>query len=495
MERVRIRQRGDDTPLPITSSEDLELVQRLQVLEARESFWAFRQYMHPDLIKGWWQRLVAYELQQFYVDMKHNLRPVLVLSAPPQHGKSYQVHDFISWVAGREPDWATIFASYSEDLGDKANTFLQRNMDTEKYLRVFPGTQLAHTRAGFAPASRTGSFLEWVGKKGSFRNTTVEGQVTGQGLDLGLIDDPLKGRAEASSKKIRDRVWDWLTDDFFTRFSEYAGLLMIMTRWHVDDPAGRFKTRFPQTRILRYPAIAEHDEDYRMKGEPLFPEHKSREFLMQHKTAMTKGGWESVYQQNPIIVGGDLFPVDKFEVRPQVPDPKEVKMTVRYWDKAGTEDGGAYTAGVRMHEMKDGNFVVSDVSRGQWSALERERRIKQCAEIDRAEYGFRVRTWVEQEPGSGGKESAERTISMLRGFTVRADKVTGSKEIRAEPYAAQVQAGNVSIVASSWNRPFLEEHEEFPSGKYKDQVDAAGGAFAKLTNKGTSSYDSSLSWV
>jgi hypothetical protein len=93
-----------------------------------------------------------------------------------------------------------------------------------------------------------------VNHRGSFRNTTVEGQITGHGLDIGIIDDPIKGRAEAMSKAVRDKIWDWFTDDFVTRFSDSAGLLMIMTRWHVDDAVGRFIKRFPEAKILRYPA-------------------------------------------------------------------------------------------------------------------------------------------------------------------------------------------------------------------------------------------------
>jgi predicted phage terminase large subunit-like protein len=108
-------------------------------------------------------------------------------------------------------------------------------------------------------------------------------------------------------------------------------------------------------------------------------------------------------------------------------------------------------------------------------------RIKQATEVDNAER--RVEVWVEQEPGSGGKESAERTIQNLRGYIVHADRVTGDKETRAEPYAAQVQAGNVDVVLADWNRDFLDEHEKFPNGKYKDQVDAAAGAFMKISGR------------
>jgi predicted phage terminase large subunit-like protein len=311
-------------------------------------------------------------------------------------------------------------------------------------------------------------------------------------LDLGIVDYPVKGRAEANSKQVRDKLWSWFTDDFFTRSSNSAGLLMIMTRWHLDDLVGRLIQRFPDAKALRYPALAEEDEKNRRKGEALFPEHKSLEFLLERKTAMMHASWESEYQQNPIIVGGGMFPIEKITVAPERPAASDVLSAARYWDKAGTAGGGAYSAGVLMLRMRDGTFVVCDVRRGQWSALDRERVIKQTAEIDCERYPV-TKIYVEQEPGSSGKESAEASIRMLAGYRAEADRVSGAKEVRAEPFAAQWQAGNVRLVAAPWNRDYLDEHESFPSGRYKDQVDASSGAFNKIASKYR--YDSTLAWV
>jgi hypothetical protein len=136
------------------------------------------------------------------------------------------------------------------------------------------------------------SVCEYVHNKGSFRVTTVNGQITGHGLDIGVVDDPIKGRAEASSKTIRDKTWNWLVDDFFLRFADHAGLLMIMTRWHVDDPVGRWIERFPETRILRYQAVADADDwsvrrGKRKAGEALFSELKPLDFLQERRKLST----------------------------------------------------------------------------------------------------------------------------------------------------------------------------------------------------------------
>ena len=129
-----------------------------------------------------------------------------------------------------------------------------------------------------------------------------------------------------------------------------------------------------------------------------------------------------------------------------------------------------------MSLLSDGTYVVVDVVKGQWAAPRREAIIKTCAQMD----GEDVKVWIEQEPGSGGKESAENTIRRLAGYVVRADKVTGGKETRAEPYSIQVEAGNVKVLLADWTKEFIAEHEKFPTGKFSDQVDAAAGAFNKL---------------
>lgn len=466
----------------VTNNRDVELLEEYARCEARLDFYSFRRHIRDkDMITGWWIKEVCQHLQAFYMRFMAGERPKLVLMAPPQHGKTTVVTDFIAWVAGKNPNLKCLFTSYSDDLGQGVNVALQRMMDGDRYKAVFGQRLPSFGRA--VEGMRNSNLLEYTGEsspyKGSFRNTTVSGQVTGKGLDFGFIDDPMKGRKEANSRTVRDATWAWLTDDFFTRFSDHAALLMTLTRWHLDDPAGRFLEKFPETEVLDYPAIAITDERHRKKGEALFPEFKSLEFLEERRRGLSQASWVSLYQQSPIIAGGGMFPIEKFSLVQAA--PKDVVKTVRYWDKAATEMGGAYTAGVRMHKLGDGRFVVSDVRRKQLSALDRERMILQTAQLDKQECGPTVLTVVEQEPGSGGKESAEASVRMLAGYKAEADKVTDSKHIRADPYAAQVQAGNVMLVQAEWNKEFLGEHETFPNGAYVDVVDAAAGAFAKLT--------------
>ena len=259
----------------------------------------------------------------------------------------------------------------------------------------------------------------------------------------------MKGRAEAHSRLIRDRTWNWFVDDYLSRFAKDSALLIIQTRWHVDDLLGRFIEREKDVRVLRYPAIAEKFDGYRQAGEPLFPELKPLDFLLGRKKILTEASWQSLYQQNPIVVGGGIFPIEKLTTAAVLGSQGHQAQRCAYWDKAGTaSEDAAFTAGVLMHAMHDGTFVIEHVVRGQWSALEREQKIKHLGRAGsqrQIKGGYEI--VVEQEPGSGGKESAESTIRNLAGYRVFADKVTGSKEVRAEPFAAQVQGGNVWLVA------------------------------------------------
>jgi predicted phage terminase large subunit-like protein len=166
--------------------------------------------------------------------------------------------------------------------------------------------------------------------------------------------------------------------------------------------------------------------------------------------------------------------------------PPVATKRVRYWDKAGTEGAGAFTTGTLMSESgvkASRQWAVEDVKRGQWSSMRREAVILETARED----GPNVTVWVEQEPGSGGKESAENTIRNLAGFRIYADRVTGDKFERARPFAAQAEARNVKLVRSPWNEAYLRElHNADPMVKnqLRDQMDSSSGAFNKLVGHG-----------
>lgn len=411
----------------------------------------------------------------------------LMISAPPQHGKSELVSVRLPafWL-GNRPDEPVILASYAASLAASKSRHARAVVESKAFERLFG----VRTRRD----SRAVDHWEIEGRRGGMLAVGVGGPITGHGAMLGLIDDPVENWEQAQSQTYRDKVWEWYRTTFRTRVWEGGTIVLVMTRWHPDDLAGRILAdQAAEWTVLRLPALAEgqaeRDENNRYlglpagqadpigrgDGEPLCPGRFSKEALLALKRDVGSVAWAGEYQGVPRAPEGNRFKREWFKIVDAIASGARY---VRYWDKAGTAAGGDYTAGVLM-AAQGGQYWIVDVVRGQWSALQREQVMKQTSEVDRQRYGH-VTTWMEEEGGSGGKESAEASVRALAGFAVRCERVTGSKEVRAEPLAAQCEAGNVLLVRGNWNGAFIDEITAFPNGTNDDQVDGASGSFNKL---------------
>ena len=174
---------------------------------------------------------------------------------------------------------------------------------------------------------------------------------------------------------------------------------------------------------------------------------------------------------------GDFFKRDWWRLTDVARHEKGARY-VRYWDLAGTEKGGDYTATCLMVAYPDGTFQIQDIWRGQVKGAEQERIIRTTAEAD----GRSVRIAMEQEPGSSGVNIVDHYArNVLNGFGFKGDKVTGSKQDRAYPFAVAAERGDVSIVVGEFTRDFLNESDAFPEGGHDDMVDACSGAFGQLS--------------
>lgn len=464
--------------MPKTLQEQLEFT---TYEDARESFWAFRQLITPHLKKGWWQREIAYELQNFYLDLIEGLRPKLVIQAPPQHGKSIQIIDFVAWVAGHNPDFKTIYTSFSERLGVRANLRLQRIFDSTVYKRCFPETRIneKNTVSISGQYLRNREIVEYVNHEGYFRNTTVRGSITGETLDLGVIDDPIKGREEAGSLTVRDKTWDWLMDDFFTRFSEHAGLLTILTRWHIDDPIGRLIQAMPDVRVLSYPAIAVRDEINRKAGEALFPELKSKEFLMLRKQAMFSGHWEALYQQNPLIEGGEIIKGNWFKRYEMLPTIKYRKIYADTAQKTGERND--YSVFECWGLGDDNKLYLIDMIRGKWEAPELRRRAidfwnkhKKLDGLDKDQQkkmgALRQMLVEDKSSGTGLIQDIKRDANIpIKAIERVKDKLT-----RVMDVLNYIESGYVCLPNESFTSDFIAECEAFTADDthaHDDQID------------------------
>lgn len=386
----------------------------------------------------------------------------LIVEMPPRHGKSetttirYPVYRLCA-----DPTLRVIVGAYNHSLAAK---FARKARKIARH-------------AGLVISEERSAADDWeTPEGGGMRAVGVGSGVTGHGGDLIVVDDPIKSRKEAESKVYRDALWEWFEDDLLTRCEPGAALIVINTRWHWDDLVGRILEQPDAARWVRVtlPALAdENDPLGRTPDEALCPERFDRAALEAIRVGRTAYSWSALYQQRPQMREGTMFPRDRVQIVSAVPTGARA---VRYWDNAGTQGDGDYTAGAKM-STADGLFYVEDMVRGQWASDARNRIRRQTAEMD----GTSVKGWIEQEPGSSGKESGEIAVRQLAGFAYKAEPVTGDKVTRAETFAAQWQAGNVRLVKADWNRAYLDEMETFPNGKNDDQVDASSGAFVKLT--------------
>ena len=461
--------------------EDLDLLEQLAIQESRENFYAFRKFMHPKMKLGWFTRDISSRLQDFYVKFANCERPKLAISAPPQHGKSSAIVDFVAWLAGKHPDTKTIYTSFSERLGVRANKALQRMMSSSRYKRIFPDTLI-----GLPGTSCNNEMIEYSEKDGYFRNTTVRGSITGESLDLGIIDDPLKGREAANSETVRNAVWDWLTDDFLTRFSDEAGLLIIMTRWHLDDPLSRLQAQLgDDLTVVNYPAIAIEDEKHRKSGEPLFPELKTLTFLESIKKIMARMSWESLFQGAPKQQDGEIIHGYWFKSYDILP---LLEYRNIYADTAmKTKERNDYSVLECWGKGLDGRIYLIDVLRGKWEAPELERMTiafwNKHNAMTRQETGnLRFLKVEDKASGTGLIQKIKTLVEPL--IPVVAVQRAIDKLTRVNDVVGFIEAGYVWLPANApWLLDFIQECESFSnddSHLHDDQVDPMCDAIADM---------------
>lgn len=404
--------------------------------------------------------------------------PYVMILEPPRHGKSSLVsRRFPAWYLGLFPNRDVILASYE---GDFAAEWGRKARDTlEEWGPKLFGVSV---RQDSSAASR----WQLEGYEGGMRTAGVGGAITGRGGHLLILDDPVKNAEHAVSEVYRQKSWDWWLSTFWTRREPGAVVVVVMTMWHPDDLGNRILARSPGWRVVRLPAIAEESDPEkgrlpdllgRIPGEALWPERFPAEALEQIRREIGEHWWAALYQQRAVPRQGGMFERQWFEIVEASPADAQ---RVRYWDKAATEKRGTndpdWTVGLKLVRTPSGIWYVEDVRRTRSASLEVERLIAQTLRLD----GTPVPMWLEQEPGSSGKDVIAYYVRSYPGWTIEGHQPAGDKVLRADPVAAQAKAGNIKLVRGSWNQAFLDELEQFPFGAHDDQVDALSGAFARL---------------
>lgn len=461
---------------------------------ARRSYLEYCKYSHRGKwIPGKHLQYITGQIEDIiYRNVTEN---ILIISMPPQHGKSQGVTETLpSYYLGKYPDRRIIEVSYGDDLARK---FGRRN---KQKIDEF-GKELFNIE--LAKNSRSDTEFEIEGHRGSMISRGIMSGITGQPGDLIIIDDPIKNRQEAESETYRERIWEEFLNSIYTRLSADGIIILIMTRWHEDDLVGRLLQHMPKKCIeINIPLEAEENDILgRNIGEALFPEiGKDNEWLKDFKKVyMTQEGaraWSALMQGRPspdegsmfkkqwwrywhykgqdlppvkIKVGGEIYEIQSEEL------PDKLDEQIQSWDCTFKDsDGSDFVAGHVWGRRYANKYLLHRVH-------DRMDIIKTMESIIYVTNKFPKATLKLIEDKANGPA----IITMLKrkiGGLVPVNP-EGGKLARASAVAPEVESKNVYLPhpqIAPWVTQFIETFASFPNVKHDDDVDAFSQALNRL---------------
>lgn len=291
---------------------------------------------------------------------------ILMVFMPPRHGKSEECTiNFPAWYLGRNPNKEIITASYSGDLAVKFGGRTRDLVNSRVFKNIFPNVSL---KAGDESKG------EWMtNQNGTYVSVGVGGATTGKGADVFLIDDPIKNAEEAESEVYREKVWEWFKTVAWTRLEPNGVMVIILTRWHLDDLAGRILKNedFKKIcKIISYPAIAERDEAFRKIGEALWPRRYKIEELEQTKRLIGSKNFSALYQQHPIATENQEFKPHYFKEREQAEVDRQNTRKFLTIDTAISKQASSDYTGFCDNSVDNNNFWNLKAWRVKVSPLE-----------------------------------------------------------------------------------------------------------------------------
>ena len=340
--------------------EILDTLEEAVKRKARTNLNAFIKYTKPEYDSQWFHKVICKKCEQV---LSGEIKKLMIF-VPPQHGKSEIVsRKFPAFALGVNPDLKIANCAYSADLSEGFSRDNQRTIDSNEYKELFPNTSLngsnvrTNSMGGYL---RTVEKFEIVDHQGSFKAVGVCGPLTGNPVDIGIIDDPIKDAIEASSLTYRERVWDWYVNVFMTRMHNNSRQIIMMTRWHEDDLAGRLLKLEPESwEIIILKGIAEEFNDYdpRQIGDALWENKHSRAKLLNLQSLSQKT-YYSLIQQNPqpIQTGGEYYKM--FDINKHVKDcfydeSLPVHLTFDFNVRPGNHVGVWQIRGKKCYKIKE----------------------------------------------------------------------------------------------------------------------------------------------
>ena len=417
-----------------------------------------------------WSRLNGFEPAAHHKLLIDRLEAVtrgeidrLAIFMPPGSAKStYTSALFPPWYLAQNPAKMVIAASHTAELAERWGRRV-RNLVAEHGPRL-----------GFFIAADNQAAGRWAtSADGEYYAAGVGGSITGRRADLVVIDDPVRSREDAESETVREKVWDWYRADLITRLKPGAAVVLVQTRWHEDDLAGRIlaaegdKKDGGQWEVIRLPALAELlDPLGRAPGAALWPEWEGVEQLERKRSIIGPRDWSALYQQRPTAEDGTYFKKEWFRTYKEAPDRLTIYMS---GDFAVTEGGGDFTELAVWGVDQFDNVYALDWWSGQASsdrwAAEFIRLIKRWKPVTFIGEAGPIRRAM--EPLLGRMMRDERAYAVIEWLSSGNDKAAN-----ARPLQAFMANGRFHFPSTDWAERVQDQMLRFPDGKYDDAVDA-----------------------
>lgn len=449
-----------------------------------------------------WQRDFCNRLQAA-TENQHVKGVRALIHAQPQLGKSVILaQTYPAWVLGHAPLHREAVATYNVSRSQRHARVVIRMMQSAEYKDLFRHKDCHLPNIASIEGFSTNARLELNDGQVSYNPMGLQSGFVGSGADNLIIDDPYKEAKEASSQTIRLNIEAFWDETANTRITEFANVFGMFHRYHQADLAG-YLLATGEFDYWRYAAEADgdytDDETGLVYPDPLgrpIGEYISNRFTNDYYERQKKNPktWFSQFQGKPTGEEGNTFNVNKIQILDQITDYEKILQMeseclhwARAWDNAATDgDSGAFTAGVKMGITADERILIFDARRERVNTADRYELQLETAKDD----GMLVPILIPQDPGSAGKDTAFQTKQMLESerFTCFTEVVTGSKELRAQPFSVAVNSGKVFAVGGEYLKEFLKEYKNFPLSTFKDQVDAGSDCYRhlyKLVRTGT----------
>lgn len=437
---------------------------------AREDYYFFSRYLFR-VRKGFrWQRAPHHQLicdalmRVFRGECKR-----LIINIPPRGSKTeLVVINFIAWALGHYPDSEFIHTSYSARLATNNVWQCRELVQSKAYREIFSQVALRDdSKAKDEWRTTAGGVVYAAGAGGTITGYGAGKARQGFGGAI-LIDDPLKAD-EARSKVMRDNAIEFFRNTLESRKnSPDTPIILIMQRLHQGDPAGWLLDggNGEEWEHVCVPALD-------AERQSIWPEKWTTEDLLRMEAA-SPYMFAGQFMQRPSPAEGGVFKPDAMPVVDALPVGVRVDW-VRGWDFGATETGDP-SAGARLGRLSDGRYIIADVVRARLGPEERDQALKNTSARD----GLDTVVGLPQDPGQAGLSQVKYFCRLLAGHRVRTSPESGDKVVRAEPFASQVNVGNVLMLRAPWNDALVAEMRLFPNGTHDDQIDALSRAFGEL---------------